>query len=84
MPPKEQLDQFLAGQKKIHTDGGLEAPIIDLTQLQSKEDMNSPSMMGTIIELPDATVFVKMTGSRRCILQNKEKFEALCQSLKLN
>ena len=41
-------------------------------------------MVATVITLPDMTVFVKMTGTRGAILENKDKFETLCESLKLN
>lgn len=84
VPAGDEFDKFLAGQKKVRTKDNFTATIIDLTQLQSQEDTQSPSMLATIIELPDTTVFVKMTGSRGGVLKNKEKFEALCESLKLN
>ena len=84
VPAQAQLEQFLSAQKKIQTKDGFTAAIIDLTQLQPKEDLQSPSLMATIIALPDTTVFIKMTGGRGAILKNKDKFETLCQSLKLN
>ena len=84
VPQAPAMEQFLAAQNKIKTQDGFDATIIDLTQLQPKEDLQSPSMIATVITLPDTTVFVKMTGSRAGVLKNKEKFETLCQSLKLN
>ncbi|MBI5024258.1 MAG: hypothetical protein HZC18_04575 [Candidatus Omnitrophica bacterium] len=84
VPAQAELGKFLAAQKKIKTKDGFDATIIDLTQLQSKDDLKSPSMTATIITLPDMTVFVKMTGTRGAVLKNKEKFETLCESLKLN
>lgn len=84
VPDAPAMAAFLAAQKKVKTKDGFEATIIDLTQLQSNKDIQSPSMVATIIILPEATVFVKMTGARGAVLQNKEKFETLCQSLKLN
>lgn len=84
VPAQAELEKFLAAQKKIKTKDGFDATIIDLTQLQSKDDLERPSMAATMITLPDMTVFVKMTGARGAVLKNKEKFETLCQSLKLN
>lgn len=84
VPAQAELEKFFAAQKKIKTKDGFDATIIDLTQLQSKDDLKSPSMVATIIALPDMTVFVKMTGTRGAVLKNKEEFETLCQSLKLN
>lgn len=84
VPEAPDMEEFLAAQKKIKIQGGFDATIIDLTQLQSKDDLESPSMAAAIITLPDMTVFVKMTGSRGAVLKNKNRFEALCESLKLN
>lgn len=84
VPDKAQFEEFLASQKRINTQDGFVAMVVDLTQLQSQEDLNVPSMIAAIIDLPDTTAFVKMTGSRGILLKNKEKFESLCESLKLN
>lgn len=83
-PPEAELKQFLSNPKKITTQDGFPAAVIDLTQLQASENAQAPSMMAAIIELPAMTVFVKMTGSRGAVLENKDRFEALCESLKLN
>ena len=84
VPAQAELEKFLAAQKKIKTQDGFDATILDLTQLQSQDDLQSQSMMATIIALPDMTVFVKMTGTRGAVLKNRDKFETLCESLKLN
>jgi hypothetical protein len=84
VPEAPAMEKFLAAQNKIKTQDGFDATIIDLTQLQPKEDLQSPSMMATIITLPEMTMFVKMTGTRGAVLKNRDKFEALCESLKLN
>ena len=84
VPEAPAMEKFLAAQKKIKTPDGFDATIIDLTQLQSQDDLESPSMAATIIVLPEMTVFVKMTGARGAVLKNRDQFEALCESLKLN
>ncbi len=84
VPEAAAMEKFFTAQNKIKTRDGFDATIIDLTQLQPKEDPDSPSMIATVITLPDMTVFVKMTGSRAGVLKNKERFESLCESLKLN
>lgn len=84
VPAAPEMAEFLAAQKKIKTRDGFDATIIDLTQLQSRDDLESPSMTAAVITLPDMTVFVKMTGSRGAVLKNRDQFEALCESLKLN
>ncbi|MBI5415231.1 MAG: hypothetical protein HZA29_00280 [Candidatus Omnitrophica bacterium] len=80
----EKMQKFLASRKKIKTPDGLPATIIDLAGLQPESDPRAPSMIATILDLDSMTVFVKMTGSRGAVLKNRDKFEALCQSLKLN
>lgn len=84
VPAQAELEKFLAAQKKIKTQNGFDATIIDLTQLQSPDDLESQSMMATIIVLPDMTVFVKIIGTRGAVLKNRDKFETLCESLRLN
>ncbi len=82
-PPEAELKQFLSNQKKITTQDGFPAAVIDLTQLQASENAQAPSMIAAIIELPAMTIFVKMTGSRGAVLKNRDQFEALCGSLKM-
>jgi hypothetical protein len=84
VPAAPDMAEFLAAQKKIKTKDGFDATVIDLTRLQSRDDLESPSMTATVITLPDMTVFVKMTGTRGAVLKNRDQFEALCASLKLN
>ncbi|HBR14207.1 MAG TPA: hypothetical protein DD723_01500 [Candidatus Omnitrophica bacterium] len=84
VPDAPAMEKFLAAQKKIKTTDGFDATILDLAQLQSQDDLESPSMAATIITLPEMTVFVKMTGTRGAVLKNRDQFETLCESLKLN
>ncbi len=84
VPDTVHLEQFLSAQRQVSTQDGFAATIVDLTQLQSVEDLRSPSMIATVVALPEVSVFVKMTGSRGALLKNKDKFVALCESLKLN
>ena len=75
-----QFQEFL--QKKIvwKTKDGQQAQMFDFSQFQ-KTDEETPSMMAAIIQTPQATVFVKMTGSKAAILRNKEFFKELNESL---
>ncbi len=84
VPEAPAMEKFLAAQKKIKTQDGFDATIIDLTQLQPTDDLESPSMAAAIIVLPDMTVFVKMMGGRGVVLENKEKFESLCRSIRFS
>lgn len=81
---EEELNKFLAKQKKFKTDSGLPVTLIDLTMLQEKEDQKTqPGMLAALIEIPNKTVFVKMTGTVDEIDRNREAFQDLCRSLKV-
>ena len=81
IPPADQLENFIAGQESLKTEGGFSVKLIDLTGLAPEE--LSPSMIASIGELPDMTIFVKMTGARESLVKNRDKFKSLCASLKL-
>ena len=40
-------------------------------------------MLGFILKTSDATVFIKMTGARKDVIANKDRFLQLCRSLSL-
>ena len=75
-----QLQEF--GQKKEiwKTKDGQPVQMFDFSQLQKADD-ETPSMMAAIIQTSQATVFVKMTGSKAAISRNKESFKGLNESL---
>ena len=80
----EALNQFLSKQKKFKTKSGLPVTFVDLTMLQEREDNNTQSgILAAMVEIPNRTVFVKMTGTVDDIDKNRAPFEALCQSLQL-
>jgi hypothetical protein len=81
VPPQDQLEKFLSMQETLRTEGGFDITVIDLTDFSGAE--TSPSMIASIAELPDLTIFVKMTGVKTSLLENKDKFKSLCQSLKV-
>jgi hypothetical protein len=41
-------------------------------------------MIAAIAELPDMTIFVKMTGSKEALAENRDRFSELCESLNIN
>jgi len=84
VPSQNQLKDFLKRQSVIKTEGGFSITVIDLTELTDAEQMQEPSMIGAIAELADQTIFVKMTGSRKAVVEHRDQFESLCKSLKIN
>ena len=77
------LEEFLSKQKTFKTQGGLTCLLVDFTTLQPQEDLSLPGMLVGVVEIPEQTVFVKMTGPLSVLNQNRDAFEALCQSLKM-
>ena len=95
IPAKDELDKFLSRQEGIKTKGGFSITIIDLTEfsqaelgaratMQPFEEGKSPSMIAAIADLKDMVIFVKMTGSKESVIQNRDLFLSLCRSLVLN
>ncbi len=81
---EEALNQFLSKQKKFKTESGLSVTLVDLTMLQEREDNNTePGILAAMVEIPERTVFLKMSGTVDEIDKNREAFAALCQSLQL-
>ncbi|OGX39034.1 MAG: hypothetical protein A3C36_03375 [Omnitrophica WOR_2 bacterium RIFCSPHIGHO2_02_FULL_52_10] len=79
VPPQDQMEEFLSKQESFKTEGGFDITVIDLTGF-TQED-SSPSMIASIAELPESTIFVKMIGAKKSLVENREKFKALCTSL---
>ena len=75
----QELKEFISKQEEFTTKKGLTAKLIDFTTLQS--DPGESSMMAAIMEIADATVFVKMTGKKSALEKNRISFKSLCQSL---
>ncbi len=76
------LDKFLAAQTLLKTQDGASVQLVDLASLQDKENGEAPSMIASVISYPDKTIFIKLTGPKRIVLQNSEKFKSFCQTLK--
>jgi hypothetical protein len=81
-PAGGQLQDFLSRQETVQTAGGFSMTLVDLTELSAGDD--APSMLGAVAGLDAMTVFVKLTGVKKAVLEHKTAFKALCESLKLN
>lgn len=80
---EEEFQQFIQNQEKIPSPGGFSIQVVDFTHLQKEKADGTPSMIAGILTIEDATVFVKMAGSKKAIDGQKENFKELCQSLRL-
>jgi hypothetical protein len=82
VPPDDQLKAFLDRQEAVQTKGDFAVTLIDLTQYT--QDAGAPSMIAGIARMPDMTVFVKMTGSRQAVTEQRQALRGLCASLSIN
>ena len=92
VPTDDQFNDFLAQQEAVITKGGFSVQVIDFTGLstqgtESRKTLNSsgmqqvPMMIAAMAELPGMVIFIKMTGPKVAVVENREKFIALCRSL---
>ena len=83
VPSESELNAFIESQEKLVSSGKLEMTLINLAQLQGSQPDSVPSMMASMIQLDDTTVFIKMTGTKAAITKNHDEFKDLCNSLQL-
>ncbi len=79
----EELQKFLQSQEQWTSEGGFSIQVINFTQLQNNDSDDQPSMIAAIIEVPEKTIFVKMTGLKKAVLKHQKNFKQLCHSLKM-
>jgi hypothetical protein len=75
---KELIDDAIISK----TQAGLEVKSFDYTKLQKNADPSSKSMVASMIQTNESTVFVKMTGTIKTVNENLESFKALTQSVR--
>lgn len=79
-PAPDALSAFLERQPRLTSDGGFEGTLVDLTELGPTAD--GSSMLAAIFSVNGSTLFVKMTGPLALLTGEKDRFTALCQSLR--
>ena len=77
------LNEFLGRPAALTVKSGQPGKTFDLSELQTADADGQPSMLGFILKTSDATVFIKMTGARKDVIANKDRFLQLCHSLSL-
>lgn len=80
-PSSAELASFLAKQEHIHSEGGLDGVLVDLTTMGGRgQDVGS--MLAAMFPLGDSTAFVKLTGPVSLLDGERDSFIALCRSLR--
>lgn len=75
------VDKLLKAQEKFLTSGQFAAVFIDFTPVTPQS--SDRSILATTITVGASSIFIKMTGEKSHLVENKEKFKALCRSFRL-
>lgn len=79
--PADAVERLLKGQENFLTAGQFPAVLIDFTALTINP--RDKSILAAVISVSGNSIFIKMTGEKFLLMENKEKFKALCQSFTL-
>lgn len=80
VPEDAALSAFLERQVRVESEGGYAGTVVDLAELGRASD--GSSMLAALIDLQGATLFVKLTGPADLLAAEKDRFIALCRSLR--
>ncbi|UCH96444.1 MAG: hypothetical protein JSV88_06225 [Candidatus Aminicenantes bacterium] len=80
-PDPNAVNQLLKAQEKFLTKGQFPAVMIDFTPVTPNP--TNKSILAAVITVQGNSVFIKMTGEKSHLIENKAKFKALCQSFTL-
>jgi len=80
-PPAGTVDKLMQAQEKFLAGGQFPAALIDFTAVTPKP--TDVSILVTVISINGNSIFIKITGEKSLLSENKEKFKALCQSFTL-
>lgn len=75
----EGFAKFARAPLTFKTEGGFSCLVYDFASLAPNAE---PSMLAAILPLDEQTLFVKLTGPRALLADQKEAFTALCRSLR--
>ncbi|MBU0676740.1 MAG: hypothetical protein KJ626_01370 [Verrucomicrobia bacterium] len=80
-PPRDELNEILAGEKRFRTDAGFESMMVDLSRWTEGDDPARTSMIAGIIAAGPQTLFIKLTGPHTLLAEEKANLESLCESI---
>ncbi len=75
------MKSFLASQRRIKTKDGYDGTLINLAAQLNGNLLQENSILAVIVNAPNETIFVKLTGPRSVLLQNVEALAQLSSSL---
>lgn len=75
------MQAFLGSQKRIRTRDGYEGVLVNLASQLNGNMVQENSILAVMIQAPDETIFVKLTGPRSVLLRNVDALARLASSL---
>ena len=78
----EGIQELIDDAVIFKTPEGLEVKLFDYSNLQKNAEPSAKSMVASMIQTDESTVFVKMTGTIKTVNENLESFKALTQSVR--
>lgn len=76
-----EMADFLSRQEKLRTGSGLPVTIIDFSALKNPQERSGTSLLVAMITAENQTLFVKMSGGKELLEENREVFMKFFLSL---
>jgi len=77
-PDETTVEKLLNAREKFLTKGQFPAVLIDFTPVSPNP--TDKSILAGVLTVQGNSIFIKMTGQKSQLIENKAKFKALCQS----
>lgn len=81
---EQRLESFVADREAFSTIKNNAGALFDFTRLKGIPDSGKGSMLASIIDAGEQTIFIKMMGNEPFLRRNKEKFLKLSKSIRIN
>ena len=83
VPEEEDFLAFVGEQERFAAGGGdIPGVLVDLTGLSEARGEQADSMLAGVITAGGQTVFIKLTGPVSLLKNEKDRFAALCRSIR--
>jgi hypothetical protein len=78
IPGKNTVEELIKSQEKFFSKGQFPVVLIDFTPVTANP--TDKSILAAVLKIQGDSVFIKMTGQKSHLVENKIKFKALCRS----
>ncbi len=81
-PDPQELAVFLERQERLRSEGGLTVTVVNVMEW-GDPPADAESILAAMIPLPDATLFLRLTGPARLLTAVRAEFVTLCKSVRI-